>query len=248
MKATIVVLMLTLPWWLAPFSIRRIIKTPIDVACEYCDPAALLPNEVADFSTVGAVLSSLGFRPTPPFRMRAGSDRVEVFIQLFDRAETADVASVAGVLTTMAGNVNLTRRTEFRTAFADGTQQWTSNLALSDPYGAMPGVTLTRLPGLAAVPQLYRAHRKLVEARSGAATAVDLEDPIAYQVEFERREREFKIGAGFSYEDHPARVIRPTWRGAFALYFATGLGFRQFRAWRTKRNEAEVLRRLGLDG
>lgn len=244
-----VVLLCTLPWWLAPFVIRRMVKTPIDVVCEYCDGSGIaLPNDlIGYFAEVEAGLVAVGFRPRPPFRMRSQSRRTDIFIQLYDRPETGDIASVAGVVTEMASMTTVLRRTEFRTAFADGTQQWTSNFEMRDPYGSMPGVTTTRLPRLQEPPHLYRAHRRLVAERRGTkVVAFELGDPIKYQVEFERKERDFKLSGGYSYEDRAARVIRPTWRGALALHVTTAPGFKQFNTWRIEREQAATLRRIGV--
>lgn len=248
-----VVLLCTLPWWLAPFVIKRIVKTPVDVLCDYCDGVGIaLPNDlIGYFANVEAGMVALGFRPRPPFRMCTKSQHTQIFIQLYDRPETGDVASVAGVVTgvvtDMATMTTVLRRTEFRTPFTDGTQQWTSNFEMRDPYGAMPGVTTTRLPRLQDPAHLYGAHRRLVAERRGMkVVAFDLDDPIKYQVEFERKERDFKLRGGYSYEDRAARVIRPTWRGALALHFTTAPGFKQFNAWRIEREQEATLRRIGI--
>lgn len=245
--AIAIVLLLTLRWWLAPFLIRRMVKSPLEVVCEYCEPGKVdIPKELrAYFVTVESGLANLGFRRTPPFRQRVASSHTEMFVQLFERAESADLACVTGVVTRMNEKPTVLKRLEYRTAFGDATQQWTTNLKVREPYPSWPGVTSTRLPRLQDASQLYKVHRSLVAARKGAqAVTTPLPDPIEYQREYERRDRDFKLSRGFAYEDRAQSVMRPTWRGTFALYLSTAPGFKDYFEWRNERAQEETLRQV----
>jgi hypothetical protein len=195
------------------------------------------------FATTAAGLQSLGFRATPPLRQRTAVKTSELWVQLHVREETGDIASVAGAVTRGSAATTVLKRLEFRTTFSDGTEQWTTNLQVPEPYGPLPGVTTTRLPRLQDAAHLYRVHRKLVAARRGVTTKpARLDDAIAYIRESERRDREHKLARGFAVEDRGERVLRLTWRGALALHFSTAPGFKGYRAWREARAQEALLR------
>jgi hypothetical protein len=211
----LIVIGLTLPYWLGPLLIRlrsRYGPGVTFVPCERAD--ARLPGWVTRYldETVEA-LAPVGFGDVGRFRQAEWSPNV-IIITVVLRHPRGD-AAYAAAMYTKTGGTRL-RYLEFVTRFAGGETIATNNSRQPRVWAPVRQRRVEQFPGVREPALLYRIH----EARVADAGDAPREDPLATgDVEGTLRQAVLReMGAqreaGYVYVDPGTGAYRPTWKGA----------------------------------
>jgi hypothetical protein len=266
---TVAVLMLLLmPYWLAPIQVRlrrRLGNQPRMVPYDpsYHD----LPRAMAEFvERASGSLVPLGFAIVADlwradFSEKRGvvlvrdektgadvwrADFSAMRVVLMRDAKTGEEASVVAIRGDDGRDQTLI---EFSTKFADGRELNVNNFGLG-VFAPVPGKIIERFPAVTDPASLCRISRGLIRRHYGGVNVTppdDRGDPAGYLTAAMRRELTNQVATGYFRWDEASQAFRPTWKGAFLMTWKLLPPFRQVRESRVRRRAHRLMEDVAGD-
>ena len=217
--ATVLGIMLVIPWLLAPLRIKRTHWSSPHPRIEAID--LLTAQDVDDFAEgareLGLAMADLGFRHLGDFRLTQQVAGAEALASLFaNEIEKQTARSVRSM--GRAGSLQKsTTMLLFTTDFTDGSKLVTGNNVSPSLF---PRVRVREcslsFPAIRGPRRLYEIHRRcLAQLCDDAIRQLpSITNPAEYLLESIHREQARHAEAGYHYLDEEQDVYRATWKGA----------------------------------
>ena len=249
----VVVLFLTMQYWLGPILIRftqRVPAKPAFVPFDEsrhpipADVAAALRETVAALAGEGFTVAADLFRP-------GSANDATTRAVLLDHPATGEQALVAALH--LSTNV-LTQKlcyVEVLNKFADGRSMSVMNSPQLRVFAPVAAKVVEQLPDVRDPVRVLEVSRALMRRDYDKARRARVNyrgDPARYLSEAMVRELTQQIQTGYLWLDESAAVFRPTWKGALLMTYKLLWPIKQRRARRLRLRAASLLRKLGLDG
>jgi hypothetical protein len=235
--AAAVLILLAVPFVAAPVRVRWTSWLPAGPTYTPDDETGL-PAEARD---IAADLRDLGFDDRGTWRL-AGLPLATGRFVLLEHPRSLDTAKV--LVVTAGGRVAVTL--VFQTRFAGGTEVVTANNQVTVGLPLPSDVTPAWLPGLRDPAALYRVHADLRDAVGPGRRLPIGPDPAGLMRAELSRTHDGWVESGYYWRDEPARVLRPTWKGAVLVTWRLLWPVKPLFRARRRRATRDLLARYGV--
>jgi hypothetical protein len=238
---------------LAPIFVKLTLHPKARQVFEYVDVARTpFPSEVdALVAEHVSCLERVGFRVAAHLKreQHLGMSDMTTYVVMLTKADEQTLAMLATSIATSKGVPPLhSYFTAFTTDFADGASVETGNLGQPEVLASPPGLIKTCIPEVRDAVRLHEIHRAICARRRPIARKpIPADEQLAEYVAADiARGMAHQEAVGYFRLDSSGETYRPTWRGAALMTFRAVPPFCLLAKWRRSRENAELLRELGV--